>query len=294
MFFAVYQANSSRSACTRKGHGSNLVHARAFHTGYSQAHWGFSDCCFEVDKDIRQNTLWKTCARWCHHCWTRRNVALSRVKKNKLWIWKAYRRETGELIDWECGGRDKGTLSKLMERLSRWKVELFCTDNWGVYPEVIVADKLYQSKSQTVYLEQNNGRQRHWFARFRRKSIVVSKTLEMVDLTMALFARFHVNGSWKDIASLFSWHPPILYGLDFWCHPCDLLLIWVRCSCQTATHFWQIKRSLIIYSNLKAFLNPPIGGGGLNQKKKPGTWPGFFFYSIVTLFNSCKPFFILL
>ena len=105
------------------------------------------------------------------------DVALSRVKKNKLWIWKAYRRETGELIDWECGGRDKGTLSKLMERLSRWKVELFCTDNWGVYPEVIVADKLYQSKSQTVYLEQNNGRQRHWFARFRRKSIVVSKTL---------------------------------------------------------------------------------------------------------------------
>lgn len=215
MFFAVYQANSSRSACTRKGHGSNLVHARAFHTGYSQAHWGFSDCCFEVDKDIRQNTLWKTCARWCHHCWTRRNVALSRVKKNKLWIWKAYRRETGELIDWECGGRDKGTLSKLMERLSRWKVELFCTDNWGVYPEVIVADKLYQSKSQTVYLEQNNGRQRHWFARFRRKSIVVSKTLEMVDLTMALFARFHVNGSWKDIASLFSWHHPNYYYSSF-------------------------------------------------------------------------------
>ena len=220
MFFAVYQANSSRSACTRKGHGSNLVHARAFHTGYSQAHWGFSDCCFEVDKDIRQNTLWKTCARWCHHCWTRRNVALSRVKKNKLWIWKAYRRETGELIDWECGGRDKGTLSKLMERLSRWKVELFCTDNWGVYPEVIVADKLYQSKSQTVYLEQNNGRQRHWFARFRRKSIVVSKTLEMVDLTMALFARFHVNGSWKDIASLFSWHPPSIIGVRNACHSC--------------------------------------------------------------------------
>ena len=91
-----------------------------------------------------------------------------------------------------------------MERLSRWQVELFCTDNWGVYPEVIAAGKLCQSKSQTVYLEQNNEKQRHWFARFRRKSIVVSKTLEMVDLTMALFAKFHVNGSWKDIVSLFS------------------------------------------------------------------------------------------
>ena len=123
-------------------------------------------------------------------------------KKNKLWIWKAYRRETGELIDWECGARDKETLSGLMNQLSGWDVELFCTDNWAVCPEVIEEDKLLQTKSQTFYLEQNNGRQRHWYARFRRKSIVVSKTLEMVDLTMALFARFHVNRSGENILSL--------------------------------------------------------------------------------------------
>lgn len=129
-------------------------------------------------------------------------MALFKVKKNKIWIWKAFRRETGELIDWECGGRDKETFSRLMERLSKWNVELYCTDSWGVYPEVVNEDKLYQTKSQTFYIEQNNGRQRHWFARFRRKSIVVSKTLEMVELTMALFARFHVNGSWKDILPL--------------------------------------------------------------------------------------------
>jgi DNA-binding IclR family transcriptional regulator len=35
---------------------------------------------------------------------------------------------------------------------------------------------------------------RHWFARLKRQSIVVSKSLEMVDLTMALYAKFHVNG----------------------------------------------------------------------------------------------------
>ena len=123
-------------------------------------------------------------------------------KKNKLWIWKAYRRETGELIDWECGARDKETLSKLMQRLAKWEVELFCTDHWGVYPEVISENKLFQGKTQTFYLEQNNGRQRHWYARFRRKSIVVSKTLEMVDLTMALFAKFHVNRTGKGVISL--------------------------------------------------------------------------------------------
>lgn len=91
-----------------------------------------------------------------------------------------------------------------MERLKKWNVELYCADNWAVYPEVIAEDQLFQSKSQTICLEQNNGRQRHWFARFRRKSIVVSKTIEMVDLTMALYAKFHVNGSWKDIVALVS------------------------------------------------------------------------------------------
>ncbi len=91
---------------------------------------------------------------------------------------------------------------RLKERLDKWKVELFCADEYAVYEETIPEEELFQSKSQTVYLEQNNGRQRHWFARFRRKSIVVSKSLEMVDLTMALFAKFHVNGSWKEIVSL--------------------------------------------------------------------------------------------
>lgn len=123
-------------------------------------------------------------------------------KKNKLWIWKAFRRETGELIDWECGGRDKETFKRLADRLSKWEVELFCADNWPVYTEVLGEDKLLQSKTQTYLLEQNNGRQRHWYARFRRKSIVVSKTLEMVDLTMALFAKFHVNGSGENILAL--------------------------------------------------------------------------------------------
>jgi hypothetical protein len=35
----------------------------------------------------------------------------------------------------------------------------------------------------------------HWFARFHRKTKVVSRSEEMVDLTMALFAKFRVNGT---------------------------------------------------------------------------------------------------
>jgi insertion element IS1 protein InsB len=61
-----------------------------------------------------------------------------------------------------------------------------------------------ETKAETVALERNNSRQRHRFARFRRKSIVVSKSKEMVDLTMALFAKFHVNGSMMELLSLLS------------------------------------------------------------------------------------------
>ena len=125
------------------------------------------------------------------------------IKKNKIWIWKAYDRISGELIDWECGGRDKKTFNNLLKRLDKFNVKMYYTDHWEVYSKVIPNDRLTQSKSQTVNIERNNARQRHWFARFRRKSIVVTKSLEMLDLTMALFARFHVNGRWQDIPSLF-------------------------------------------------------------------------------------------
>jgi insertion element IS1 protein InsB len=131
-------------------------------------------------------------------------VALFIFKKNKLWIWKAYCRETGALIDWECGNRDRKTFAKLMERLKRWKVEIYCADHWDVYVSEISPEKLIQGKAHTVSIERNNGRQRHWFARFRRKAIAVSRSLHMVDLTMALFARFHVNGNREDIKTLFA------------------------------------------------------------------------------------------
>jgi hypothetical protein len=44
--------------------------------------------------------------------------------------------------------------------------------------------------------------QHHWLGRVKRKSIIVSKFQEMVDLTMALFAKLWVNGNQDDLLSL--------------------------------------------------------------------------------------------
>jgi transposase-like protein len=57
-------------------------------------------------------------------------------KRQKLWIWKALDRDTGQLLDWECGRRDKTTLKKLVDRLARWDVNVYCTDMWGTYASV--------------------------------------------------------------------------------------------------------------------------------------------------------------
>ena len=118
-------------------------------------------------------------------------------KRTKLWIWKVLDSVTGKLLEWECGDRSAQTLERLYERIKNWNVQYFCTDHWEAYAKIIPSHKLVMSKKLTIRIEQNNGRQRHWFGRFRRKSIIVSKSLEMVDLSIFLFAAIHVNKTLK-------------------------------------------------------------------------------------------------
>jgi transposase len=47
-------------------------------------------------------------------------------KANQLWIWLAFCRDTGQLVDWQCGDRDQATLDQLLDRLKAWKVRLYC------------------------------------------------------------------------------------------------------------------------------------------------------------------------
>ena len=131
-------------------------------------------------------------------------------KKNKLWIWKALDKNTRHLLDWECGNRDKDTLEKLTARLAVVNVEMYYTDKWHVYETVLPASKHIQTKAETHQIERNNRRMRHWLGRFKRKSIIVSKTVERVDLTIALFARFRVNGDVFDILNIGQRQPNII------------------------------------------------------------------------------------
>jgi Transposase and inactivated derivatives, IS1 family len=65
---------------------------------------------------------------------------------------------------------------------------LDCTDDWNnAYTQNIPKEGVPDSsKGETGTFEHNNGRPRHWFARFRRKSLVVAKAFHTVELTIAL------------------------------------------------------------------------------------------------------------
>jgi insertion element IS1 protein InsB len=130
-------------------------------------------------------------------------VAFSDIKKNKLWIWKAFCRTTNQLIDWECGRCDRKTLKKLLDRLQTLNISVFFADNWEAYAEFIPPELLVQTKWETHGIERNNFLQRHWIGRFRRKTCIFSRCKEMVDISISIFARFRVNGNPDMIKSFF-------------------------------------------------------------------------------------------
>ena len=81
-------------------------------------------------------------------------------------------------------------------------MRLFRTDDRAPCDAALPVGRHYIGKSlprtrsgdQTQRSGSNNARRRHWFARFRRRTCVVSRSVAMVEATMALFAYYHCNG----------------------------------------------------------------------------------------------------
>jgi insertion element IS1 protein InsB len=95
-------------------------------------------------------------------------------------------RATGQWLDGECGHRDQRPFKKLSKRLRPWKGQIYGTDADQVSRAIIPERRLGMSKRGTTGIERHHTPNRHGCARFKRTSIVVSKSLEMVALTMAL------------------------------------------------------------------------------------------------------------
>ena len=109
-------------------------------------------------------------------------------KQNKLWIWKVLDKFTGHLVHYECGNCSASSVSKIIENLSKRGVIFYHTDGYSAYRKVIDPERLYQGKDQTHLIESNNARMRHYFARFKRRTCVVSRKVARVIQAIRIFS----------------------------------------------------------------------------------------------------------
>jgi insertion element IS1 protein InsB len=93
-------------------------------------------------------------------------------------------------VAWVLGGRDDATCQQLLDKIGL-EGKTFITDDWEGYHRLIPADQLYTGKHLTYPIEHDNSNIRHYIARFRRRTKVVSKLKEMVDLSLRLYHYLH-------------------------------------------------------------------------------------------------------
>lgn len=88
---------------------------------------------------------------------------------------------------WVLGNRDTATFRRLYEKLKHLTNCIFYTDHWSAFAEVLPPERHIIGKAHTITIEQNNSNTRHHLGRFTRRTKVVSKKNEMVDLTLRLW-----------------------------------------------------------------------------------------------------------
>ena len=80
---------------------------------------------------------------------------------------------------------------------------IFVTDDWEAYHRLIPENQLYTGKDLTFPIEQDNSNVRHYLARFRRRTKVVSKCPKMIDLTLRLYHHLHNGVLFDTLTKLF-------------------------------------------------------------------------------------------
>ena len=109
------------------------------------------------------------------------------AKKRKLWVIKAVDSNTGRMVAWVLGKRNRKTFKRLYDKVKHLKKCKFYTDAWEVFAKVLPKSRHFVGKSHTHIIESNNSNTRHHLGRFTRKTKVVSRSEHAVDLSLKLW-----------------------------------------------------------------------------------------------------------
>jgi IS1 family transposase len=78
----------------------------------------------------------------------------------------------------------------------------FYTDDWDAFAKVLPPERHVIGKSGTVTTERDNSNTRHYLARFARRTKVVSKKEEMVNLSIKLWLEFTLLDNFEGLQKI--------------------------------------------------------------------------------------------
>jgi IS1 family transposase len=90
----------------------------------------------------------------------------------------------------------------LYEKLKN-HVKHYYTDKYDVYKKIIPSEKLTQSKKYTIGIEQNNSNVRHYLGRMTRRTKVVSKSIEMIYVSLLITYHLNENNGYEYFQKIF-------------------------------------------------------------------------------------------
>lgn len=101
------------------------------------------------------------------------------------------------------GDRSNQTLKPLYERVdAKFKPVYYATDDYACYTATLPEEQHTIGKDLTYTTEQHNSDTRHWLARFRRKSKVVSHCTNMVRLSLIAAEYVHKGEGLRKLTEL--------------------------------------------------------------------------------------------
>lgn len=103
------------------------------------------------------------------------------------------------------GSRSARTLKPLFERVEeKYAPVFYATDDFNAYGQVLPRGRHVVGKDLTFTAEQHNSDTRHWMARFRRKSKVVTHCSDMARLSLIAAEYIHKGGGFDRLRKLIS------------------------------------------------------------------------------------------
>jgi len=98
-------------------------------------------------------------------------------KSKKVWMIYAYAPQTGEVLGFAMGKRNRKTIYNLMLKLKTLEIDFFLTDNWEAFKAVLPGEKHLVGKQFTKAIEGINTWFRTRIRRLVRRTVCFSKKL---------------------------------------------------------------------------------------------------------------------